>query len=102
MTQSAVVVGAKSSPEEEEADQSYHTDSSYRWNMDQLDPSLALCFFCQTQSQFQDLIKDLRAKVLTSKSAGMFEIYEKSPAVMTSAHDLVEAIQDSEDEFEMI
>ena len=41
-TQAAASVGSKSSPDEEEADLSYHTDQFYRWHMDQLDPSIAL------------------------------------------------------------
>ena len=41
-TQMAVSVGTKSTPEEEEADSTYHTEQFYRWHMDQLDPSIAL------------------------------------------------------------
>ena len=37
-----MTVGTKSSPDEEEADMSYHTDQFYRWHMDQLDPSISL------------------------------------------------------------
>ena len=41
-TQTAMKVGAKDSPDEEEADASYHTEQFYRYHMDQLDPSIAL------------------------------------------------------------
>ena len=37
-----MAVGTKSSPDEEEADKSYHTDQFYRWHMDELDPSISL------------------------------------------------------------
>jgi cysteine protease ATG4 len=42
VTQTAASVGSKSSPDEEEADSTYHTDQFYRWHMDQLDPSISL------------------------------------------------------------
>jgi len=103
-TQTAMTVGTKSSPDEEEADMSYHTDQFYRWHMDQLDPSISLCFFCDTKESFKDLIQQLQQKV--NKPQGgltMFEIYEKPIEQSLSNLESVDDFNASDaEEFEII
>lgn len=105
VTQDSVNVGTKSCPDEEEADSTYHTELFYRWHMDQLDPSIALCFFCPTAQSFQDLIKQMQENINKKGQNAMFEIYEKPLEESLNLDAATAATNDfntSDDEFELL
>jgi hypothetical protein len=60
-------------------DHSYHCSQPDRMNVSELDPSVALAFFCRDESDFDDLCGGLRESVLT-KMKYMFELTEKRPS----------------------
>jgi len=100
-TQEACTVGSKSCDEEEEADASYHTEQFYRWHLDQLDPSIALCFFCPSEASFHQLIRKIREKI-NSQGNAMFEIYEKPIEEGIAKLDNMDNFNTSDDEFEIL
>ncbi|KAK7091036.1 hypothetical protein V1264_010753 [Littorina saxatilis] len=66
-------------PEERSAgDESYHCRFPSRMNMSRLDPSIAVGFFCDTEKDFDDLCKSLRAFAERNKDM-MFEICKDRP-----------------------
>lgn len=100
-TQFASPVGSKSCEEEEEADSTYHTEQFYRWHMDELDPSIALCFFCPSEASFHQLIKKVRENI-NSKGNAMFEIYEKPIEEGIAKFENMDNFNTSDDEFEIL
>jgi len=100
-TQEACTVGSKSCEEEEEADASYHTEQFYRWHLDQLDPSIALCFFCPSEASFHQLIRKIRENI-NSQGNAMFEIYEKPIEEGIAKLDNMDNFNTSDDEFEIL
>ncbi|XP_068140140.1 cysteine protease ATG4B [Drosophila tropicalis] len=79
-TQRTGAVGQKTTTAEQELDETYHQKYAARLNFSAMDPSLAVCFICKTQSSFELLLKQLREEVLTLSSPALFEI-SKSRAV---------------------
>lgn len=106
VTQSAVCVGSKTSDEEVQADSTYHTDKFYRLHVSQLDPSLALCYFCATEESFHGLCKVLKENVLGRSASPMFDVRKETLQISSDELLLAAAAGDtfeaSDDEFEML
>ena len=63
------------------ADDSYHCAEPQRMRLSELDPSVALGFFCKDEADFDDLVIRLREQVL-SKMTYMFELAITRPPFM--------------------
>lgn len=96
-------------------DDSYHCPHSSRMKVQQLDPSVALGFFCLNEQEFDDLCNAFRSKMVSKTP--MFELHRKRPkhwpadsyvaaaAAATGATKTVYAnadFCDTEEEFELL
>ncbi|KAK3853654.1 hypothetical protein Pcinc_039814 [Petrolisthes cinctipes] len=68
--------------EEGDIDTSYHCPLAQRMPFLHLDPSLALCFYCGTEKEFDDLCNRLRQDVVAPQSAPLFELASTRPHYM--------------------
>jgi len=108
----------KRTDEEMTAGATYHSSRGHRINIQQLDPSLSLCFLCKTEAEFDDLCLGFQDKLIDGEKNPLFEICAERPAHMIGlepSRDLnivpdgatgtdYEQIRnyDSEDEFEIL
>lgn len=108
----------KRTDEEMTAGATYHSSRANRINIQQLDPSLSLCFLCKTEAEFDDLCLGFQDKLIDGEKNPLFEICAERPAHMLGlepSRDLnivpdgatgtdYEQIRnyDSEDEFEIL
>lgn len=102
-------------------DSSYHCDYLNRMSFEELDPSIALGFFCRNEADFNDWCNEVQDKIISSDKQTMFELtkerlpewydyYESSYAVGgaegTSYGEYTildtEKAYDSDDEFELL
>lgn len=60
-------------------DMSYHCDSPSRMCVSQLDPSLALGFFCKNKSSFDDFCEKALSQTCANKANALFTIVESLP-----------------------
>uniref|UniRef100_A0A8R1E197 Cysteine protease n=2 Tax=Caenorhabditis japonica TaxID=281687 RepID=A0A8R1E197_CAEJA len=60
-------------------DSTYHCQMMLWMEYENVDPSLALAFFCETRQDFDDLCSSLQTKTLPSSSPPMFEFLDKRP-----------------------
>ncbi|GAB0086346.1 Cysteine protease [Sergentomyia squamirostris] len=74
-TQRSGTVGEKNSSEEIEMDETFHQKFASRIPFVQMDPSLAVCFLCRTQLEFDELYSRLLQDVLTG-SYPLFEMIQ--------------------------
>lgn len=63
-------------------DETYHTKKVDLLPWDQLDPSIAIAFYCQTEESFDNLCSHFKDTV-TSGTGSLFEMVETRPAYMT-------------------
>ncbi|XP_052214699.1 cysteine protease ATG4B-like isoform X1 [Dreissena polymorpha] len=61
------------------SDESYHCQYSSRMKILDLDPSIALGFYCSTEADFEDLCGDLRQFVTNRQTSAMFELHKERP-----------------------
>jgi len=80
VTQQAVAIDDKSQQYDAEADLTYHCQRAARMPIMQLDPSVALCFFCKTESSFEQLCETIKKSLVEGEQQPLFEIAEKRPA----------------------
>ena len=59
-------------------DKTFHTSHVESMHFSELDPSLAIGFFCETEAVFEDLLDQLETQVLSQKPK-LFEISESIP-----------------------
>ena len=59
-------------------DKTFHTSHIESMHFSELDPSLAIGFFCETEAVFEDLLHQLETQVLSQKPK-LFEISESIP-----------------------
>ena len=59
-------------------DKTYHTSHVESMHYSELDPSLAIGFFCETEAVFEDLLDQLETQVLSQKPK-LFEISDSIP-----------------------
>ncbi|XP_013396096.1 cysteine protease ATG4A [Lingula anatina] len=62
------------------SDESYHCPYASRMKMSQLDPSIAVGFFCKTEKDFINLCSDIRNNIIKRSKTPMFELHEVRPA----------------------
>ncbi|KAK2573814.1 Cysteine protease ATG4B [Acropora cervicornis] len=60
-------------------DESYHCVHPSRINISDLDPSIALGFFCKTEEEFDDLCEQINEHILSCQRRPMFEVAKKRP-----------------------
>lgn len=60
-------------------DESYHCVHPSRMNISDLDPSIALGFFCKTEEEFDDLCEQINEHILSCQRRPMFEVAKKRP-----------------------
>ncbi|WAR27788.1 ATG4B-like protein [Mya arenaria] len=97
-------------------DESYHCQYASRMKILELDPSIALGFYCGTEADFDDLCSSLQKFVTCRRTSAMFELhkerplhwppyepYTTGPPPNTREYDLVEkSACDSDDGFELV
>ncbi|XP_073255367.1 cysteine protease ATG4A-like isoform X1 [Porites lutea] len=60
-------------------DESYHCNYPSRMNISDLDPSIALGFFCNTEEEFDDLCAQFHEHILSGQKRPMFELAIERP-----------------------
>ncbi|XP_067128022.1 cysteine protease ATG4B-like isoform X2 [Centruroides vittatus] len=68
-------------------DESYHCGYSGRMNLNQLDPSISLCFFCNTETEFDKWCNQSKQLLVTDQAQPLFEIFEDRPLHIFSLSD---------------
>ncbi|KAK5646792.1 hypothetical protein RI129_005256 [Pyrocoelia pectoralis] len=116
-TQRSGLVESKETEDEIEMDTSYHCKHASRINILAMDPSVALCFFCKTEIEFNELCERIRKEIVVGERQPLFEICFDRPKEWSPVEDLAdEAIAtassiefdyldrqyDSENEFEIL
>ncbi|KAL3282068.1 hypothetical protein HHI36_005267 [Cryptolaemus montrouzieri] len=114
-TQRAGSVNNKETEDEIEVDLSYHCKYASRMNILNMDPSVAVCFLCKTEAEFNDLCQLIKDNLIISEKQPLFEItLEKPKQWMTTLDTGIEAAEasvlgmpedkriDSDSEFEIL
>ncbi|CAJ0944014.1 unnamed protein product, partial [Mesorhabditis belari] len=98
-------------------DTTYHCPTVLGMAYDQVDPSLALTFFCRSRDEFEDLSRRLKETLLTASSPPLFEQLQHRPSYwpkfepyigvkakieMKEFHDMGDPNYDSDDQFEVL
>uniref|UniRef100_A0A0A9XHU7 Cysteine protease n=1 Tax=Lygus hesperus TaxID=30085 RepID=A0A0A9XHU7_LYGHE len=78
-TQPFVPIGSKSNEQERKADCSYHCSHARALPVLQMDPSVALGFFCSTELDFEGLLENMR-EFLMKEQQPLLEVSEDRPA----------------------
>lgn len=98
------------------ADETYHCEFPGRMSFSCLDPSIAMCFYCDTEEAFDDWCQESQKLLLEPREDAIFEILEKKPAMLpyldleypddATCQGVAEAtnerIYTSDDEFELL
>ncbi|KAF6215200.1 hypothetical protein GE061_009952 [Apolygus lucorum] len=78
-TQPFVPIGSKSNEQERKADCSYHCSHARALPVLQMDPSVALGFFCSTELDFEGLLENMR-EFLMKEQQPLLEVSDDRPA----------------------
>ncbi|XP_027225612.1 cysteine protease ATG4B isoform X1 [Penaeus vannamei] len=81
-TQEAGSVAKKATETEVETDKSYHCMYAQRMPFEHLDPSLALCFYCGTEKEYDDLCNRMRQELIDAEKTPLFELVPTRPDYM--------------------
>ncbi|CAI4229973.1 unnamed protein product [Auanema sp. JU1783] len=65
--------------ESNEEPSTYHCDMTFCMDLDQVDPSLAMAFFCESEESFKKLSEDLKTRVFPSSNPPLFEQLNDRP-----------------------
>lgn len=65
-------------------DKSYHCNSASRMDMIQLDPSISLCFFCETEADFDNWCTLAKNTFIRGEKQPLFELAKDRPSFMSS------------------
>lgn len=76
--QPAVTIGCKIFETEKQADESYHLQKPGRMPFAAMDPSIAVCFYCPTEEDFDSLCSKLNES-WSAAPLPLFEICERRP-----------------------
>jgi len=68
------------------ADSSYHAHRPGRISINQLDPSLSLCFLCKTEQDFDNLCISIQERLVEGCKTPLFEILIERPPHLFSQH----------------
>lgn len=61
------------------SDESYHCSFSGRMNLNQLDPSIAMCFYCDTEADFEKWCLQSQQVLTVDQNQALFEIFDVRP-----------------------
>ncbi|CAG9837066.1 unnamed protein product [Diabrotica balteata] len=78
-TQKTCCVENKETIEQIEADLTYHCKYASRINILKMDPSIAMCFFCKTEQDFDDFCQRVKTDLIDPEKEPMFEISFNKP-----------------------
>ncbi|KAG5877386.1 hypothetical protein JTB14_027997 [Gonioctena quinquepunctata] len=78
-TQKTGFVENKETEEQIEIDLSYHCKYASRINILKMDPSVAVCFFCKTESDFNELCQKVKTDLIDPEKEPMFEVSFNRP-----------------------
>ncbi|XP_046736771.1 cysteine protease ATG4B [Diprion similis] len=79
-TQRSGSVDQKSEEGEMEIDTTYHCGSASRIPITGIDPSVALCFFCATEKDFNSLCRSIQDELINPEKQPLFELCSEKPA----------------------
>ena len=65
-------------------DKSYHCNSASRMDMIQLDPSISLCFFCETEADFDNWCTLAKNTFIRGEKQPLFELAKDRTSFMSS------------------
>lgn len=68
------------------ADSSYHAQRPGRISINQLDPSLSLCFLCKTEQDFDNLCISIQERLVEGCKTPLFEMLVERPPHLFSQH----------------
>ena len=89
-TQRSGFVEHKETEDQVDLDLTYHCKYASRINILAMDPSVALCFFCKTESEFNDLCERIRIEIVAAEKQQLFEICFDRPKEWSPVEEEVE------------
>ncbi|XP_019761355.1 cysteine protease ATG4B [Dendroctonus ponderosae] len=105
-TQKAGSVGNKDTSEEKDVDLSYHCKHASRMSMLGMDPSVAVCFLCRSEADFNDLCQNIKDQLIKTESQPLFEVsFERTEEWLSTVEELnLSGLSDQSDqeEFEIL
>ncbi|XP_054282504.1 cysteine protease ATG4B-like [Macrosteles quadrilineatus] len=115
-TQSIGVVNGKEHQHEWKMDSSYHCNQASRLHILQMDPSVAVSFFCRTEAEFDSLCELIRKHMVTPDGQALIELSEEKQEHWTPVDDTAadalgatamsfyhdRQFDDSDDDFELL
>ncbi|XP_043497461.1 cysteine protease ATG4B isoform X1 [Polistes fuscatus] len=78
--------------DERDVDLTYHCKSASRISITEIDPSVALCFFCATEKDFKSMCKIMQDELLEPAKQPLFELSTEKLVNWSPAEDVSEAI----------
>jgi len=78
-TQQAGSIGNKNIPQEIGMDQTYHCSRAGRMKITSIDPSIAVCFYAKTESDFDKMIEEIKFMLVTNEKSPMLEVVNDRP-----------------------
>lgn len=78
-TQPVAHVQDKEQSYEKLADQTYHCPKASRSNILNMDPSVAVCFFCSTEPEFEILCQQIQERLVKTEKQPLFEVVQNKP-----------------------
>uniref|UniRef100_V5GLN2 Cysteine protease n=1 Tax=Anoplophora glabripennis TaxID=217634 RepID=V5GLN2_ANOGL len=78
-TQKTGFVDNKETEEQIELDLTYHCKYASRINILKMDPSVAVCFFCRTEGDFNDLCQRIKTELIDPEKQPLFEVCYNKP-----------------------
>ncbi|XP_043462794.1 cysteine protease ATG4B [Leptopilina heterotoma] len=88
-TQRSGNVDQKLDENEIDLDTTYHCNVASRVHITGIDPSVALCFFCHTESEFKSLCTLMQEKLISSEKQPLFELCDEQTAHWSPAEDVM-------------
>ncbi|XP_046676388.1 cysteine protease ATG4B-like [Homalodisca vitripennis] len=115
-TQSIGVVNGKEHEHDSKMDSSYHCSQANRLHILNMDPSVAVSFFCKTEAEFEGLCECIRVQMVTPDRKPLVELREEQREHWTPLDDTAadalgatalsfyedRQFDDSDDDFELL
>ncbi|XP_076177485.1 autophagy-related 4a isoform X2 [Ptiloglossa arizonensis] len=86
-TQRSGSIEKKTEEEEIEMDITYHCKAASRIPITEIDPSVALCFFCESEKDFKSLCKSIQEELITPEKQPLLELCAERLAHWSPAED---------------
>lgn len=87
-TQRSGSVNQKLDENEIDVDCTYHCKAASRILITDMDPSVALCFFCATEKDFKSLCRSMQEELIAPEKQPLFELCAERPVHWSSADDM--------------